>query len=101
MRPTFPFSLAMNANVLEQKLAQLFSQCCIGFTKKSFATRALKPDRNRLILPTNDIQAPLYAALFDDDHGRRSGLCFGKLENVRIIRCLKDAIYSILLHQRG
>src|SRR3546814_18867574 len=46
MRPTFPLTFSMDADVLEQQLAQLLSQCCIGFTIKSFAARALKPNRN-------------------------------------------------------
>src|SRR3546814_9572985 len=98
MRPTFPLTFSMDADVLEQQLAQLFSQCCIGFTKKSFAASALKPNRNGLVFPTYHIQATLYATLLDDNHGGGSGLGLWKMKHFRI-RCLQDTIPPILLPQ--
>gem|GEM_PF-6307164 len=100
MGSTFPLALSMNSDLLEQQLAQLFSQRRVGFTKKSFTTSALKPDRNRLVFPAYDIQTSLNATLLDDDHGRRGCLGFRELENTHI-RCLQDPVDSVLLHQCG
>src|SRR3546814_17090372 len=86
MRPTFPLTFSMDADVLEQQLAQLFSQCCIGFTKKSFAASALKPNRNGLVFPTYPIQATLDATLLDAHHGGGSGLGLWKMQNDSIRR---------------
>src|SRR3546814_18209244 len=81
MRPTFPLTFSMDADVLEQQLAQLFSQCCIGFTKKSFAASALKPTRNGPVFPTYHTQATLDATLLAATHGGGSGRIIWTMKN--------------------